>query len=202
MGGAILVVGGLFSFVAGVLHPQGSGGSFHDATASLLASPRWTVTHWFALIAAIVVTWALWLLIDDGWAAGSVAARAGSRLVLLAGVFMAVEFAVELAAKSEAANYAAGNPAPLTALTDPMQSVGWPAWMAGFVLLAVGVPAAAAMGIGGITVEGLQIVAVGPLFIGGALLSLWLVWAGMVTARSGRAMAPAPSSAMQDAAAD
>ncbi len=213
LGGAILVVGGVLFFVAGVLHPQASRGSFHDATASILASPTWSVTHWLALIAAIVVTWAIWLLMDDGWAEGSVAAWAGARLVLLAGIFMAVEFAVELTAASEATNSAAGNPAPLTALTDPMQTVGWPAWMLGFVLLAVGARAAAprmvraagvlgaaAMGVGGITVEGLQIVAVGPLFIGGALLALWMVWAGVVALRGRREMAGAPSPATRGAA--
>jgi len=125
--------------------------------------------------------------------------------VILAGVFMAIEVAVELAAAGEAADYAAGRAAPLTALTEPMQAVGWPAWMLGFVLLAlgghatapgavriIGAVGAAAMGVGGILVEGLKIVDAGPLFIGGALLAVWMTWAGVVAVRSRRDTAAAP----------
>jgi hypothetical protein len=210
--GAILVVGGILFFVAGAIHPQGARGSFHDTIASYLASSAWPLAHWLALISTIVVLWAIWLLVDDGWVEGSVAAWAGARLVLLAGVFMAVEFAVELTAAHEAANYASGNAAPLALLTEPMQTVGWPAWMVGFALLAlgarasaprvvrlIGVIGAAAMGVGGITVEVLKIVATGPLFIGGALLAFWMVWAGVVAVRGQRAIAATLSPATREA---
>lgn len=196
-GGLVLSVGGILYFVAGFLHPQGARGDFHQTIASYLADPRWPLPHWLALISGLIIVWAIWLLADTGWGDGSVAAWAGARLAVLAGLFMAVEFAVELSAASEAASYAAGGAVPLALLTEPMQAVGWPAWMAGFVLLALGVRAsiplavrivgaigAAAMGVGGIAVEGLKIVGAGPLFIGGALLAIWMVWAGVVAFRN------------------
>jgi hypothetical protein len=82
------------------------------------------------------------------------------------------------------------------ALVEAMQTVGWPAFMLGFVVLIAGLPASApaavrlagvlgatAMGLGGFLTEGLHVLAAGPLFIGGNLLALWLVWVGVAVLR-------------------
>jgi hypothetical protein len=201
-GGALLALGGVAFFLAGAVHPQGSNGSFAEATAGMLASPTWSAAHWLAVASALAVVWALWLLLDSGWLADSLVGQAGARLVLVAGPFMAVEFAAELAARPEAAAYAAGAPTPMGALVEAMQAVGWPAFMLGFVLLIAGLPSSApavvrlagavgalAMGLGGLLTEGLHLPAAGPLFIGGNLLAVWLVWSGVAAVRRGWASA-------------
>jgi hypothetical protein len=107
-----------------------------------------------------------------------------------------------LGAWPEAAAYAAGAPTPMGALVEAMQAVGWPAFMLGFVLLIAGLPSTApaavrlagavgalAMGLGGLLTEGLQLPAAGPLFIGGNLLAVWLVWSGLAAVRRGWATA-------------
>lgn len=199
-GGALLTLGGSAFFLAGVLHPQGGNRPFAETMAGMLASPTWAAAHWLAVTSALAIVWGLWLLLDGGWIGASLVGQAGARLVLVAGSFMAVEFMAELAARPEAAAYAAGSPGPMGALAEAMQAVGWPAFALGFVLLITGLhssaPAAVrlagvvgalAMGLGGILTEGLHLVAAGPLFIGGNLLAVWLVWSGVAAVRRGRA---------------
>jgi len=202
LGGAVLALGGVGSFLAGALHPQGPSGTFPEAMASMLASPTWQAAHWLAVASTLTILWALWLMLDSGWTKDSLVGQAGARLVLLAGLFMAVQFAVELAAAPEASAYAAGTAAPMGGLVEAMQAVGWPAFMLGYVILIFGVPTSApaavraagvvgasAIGLGGFLTEGLHIAAAGPLFIGGNLLALWLVWSGIAAARHGQATA-------------
>src|SRR5579859_7485136 len=114
-GGAIFALAGVAFFLAGALHPQGPSGTFPEAMASMLASPTWAVAHWLAVAATLALVWALWLLVDGGWTQGSLVGQAGARLILVAGLFMAVEFAAELAAAPEAAAYATGAAAPMGA---------------------------------------------------------------------------------------
>ena len=202
IGGGLLALSGLGLFLAGAAHPQGASGNFSQTMASMLASPTWPIAHWLAIGSALTIVWAVWLLADSGWTTASVFSQLGARLVLVAGLFMAVEFAVELAAIPEAAAYAAGAPTPLGTLVESMQAIGWPAFMLAFVLLIAGLPSSApaavrlvgvigatAMGLGGLLTEGLHLVVAGPLFIGGNLLALWLVWAGVVVVRRGQATA-------------
>src|ERR1041384_722674 len=134
-GGALLALGGLGFFLAGAVHPQGATGTFSETMASMLGSPTWPLAHWLALGSGLIILWAVWLLVDSEWTAASTLGHVGARLVLVAGLFMAVEFAVELAAMPEAAAYAAGAPTLMGALVEAMQSLGWPAFMLGFVLL-------------------------------------------------------------------
>jgi hypothetical protein len=199
-GGGLLALGGLGFFLAGALHPQGATGTFSETMASMLANPTWSAAHLLAVVSTLMILWAVSVLVDSGWTTTSLLGHLGARLVVVAGLFMAVQFAVELAAAPEAAAYTAGAPTPMGTLVEAMQAVGWPAFMLGFVLVIVGVPTsapaavrlagmlgAAAMGLGGVLTEGLHLVAAGPLFIGGNLLALWLVWGGLATVRGGRA---------------
>lgn len=207
--GAVFGVGGVALFVTGLLHPQGEhGGSFHNTIAAFLQDPKWPATHWLAISAVIPVACALWLLIDDGWTDGSGLARAGGRLLLIALPFMAVEFAVEIASESAANAYAAGQVVPLVNLTEPMQTVGFPAMGLGFAALALGLRSAAprplailaAIGgvvtsVGAVLVEGFHQTAFGPTFVGLALPTLWMVWAGgrLAIARPARVREPLPT---------
>ena len=193
IGGWILALGAVLGFFAGALHPQGSSSpDFHATIARMLGSAQWPAAHWLAIIYALVATWALWLLLDGGWLAEFPVAWAGARLALVAQLFMAVQYAVELASRVELPLYASGQPASLVALVEPMQAAGWPALGIGYVLIALGARVSAplpvriagalggaAFAVGGIVVEGFHVVAAGPLFAAGGLAMIWLCWSGV-----------------------
>jgi hypothetical protein len=93
--------------------------------------------------------------------------------------------------------YSSGQAAPMVDLVDAMQAVGWPALGLGFGLVAFGTPAltprwvavlgvvgAASVGMAGLLAQGLHLLQAGVLFLGGNLLALWMVWAGIRVARS------------------
>lgn len=194
--GVALVVGGILDFVAGILHPQGSDGSFHATIAEMLKNPRWPAAHWVAIAAFAVLATGVWLLADTRAARHSTLARIGARMLQVGAGIMIVEVAVEIASRQEAAGYAAGSPAPLVSLTEPLQTIGWPAFGFGLAALALGLRSVAprligllgaigglGMALGGVLTMGFHVTAAGPLFILGALTALWLVWAGVSFAR-------------------
>jgi hypothetical protein len=198
--GVGLVVGGVLDFIAGFLHPQGpdGNGSFHATIAAMLNDSKWPAAHWIGLVSFAVTAWAVWLLIDTGLTRLSVVAQMGARLFQVGLAVMIVEVAVEIAARPEAAAYAAGRTAPLVDLTQPLQTVGWPLLGLGLAVLAlglrVGVPrlvgvlgaiGGMAFAIGGVLTMGAHLAGAGPLFMFGAFTALWLVWTGVrLTARS------------------
>lgn len=203
LGGLLLAAGGVGFFLAGVLHPQPHSGvqGFRDATISMLSHPLWPLAHWIALVTGLLLAWAVWMLVDAGWVAGSVAARAGARLAIVSTLLMTVQWAVEVAARGALEAYSANVAAPMVDLIDVMQAVGWPGLGLGFGLLAagvrgaaprwvagLGVVGAAAVGLAGPLAQGLHILPAGVLFLGGNLLALWMVWAGIATARDHRAI--------------
>lgn len=216
LGGTLLAIGGIGFLLAGALHPQAANAtSFDAAMVSMLSSPRWPAAHWTAAVTGVVLAWALSLLIDGGWGRDSLVARAGARLAILATLFMTVEWAVELAAHAALGGYAGGRPVPMATLVDAMQGVGWPALGLGFALLAVGAAASAprwvralgaaggvAIGLAGLLAQALHILQAGVLFLGGHLLALWMVWAGVRLARTARepATCPPPASLRSPAA--
>ena len=203
--GVILAFAGVMGLLAGAFHPQGgTGHDYHQVVTAMLGSAQWPLAHWVAIVYSISATWALWLLLDGLWMREYPVAWAGARLATLAGVFMAVEFAVELASRVEVGAYAAGQPASLLSLVEPMQAIGWPALGIGYALLALGSPASApllvraagALGatafvVGGVLVEGFRLAAFGPLFAVGGLAFIWLIWAGAKLAFGRAAMADA-----------
>jgi hypothetical protein len=203
--GLVLTLAGLLFTLAGILHPQGHGDDFTTAVSSMLNSAQWPIAHWIALTSALLLVWAVWLLHDSGLIGRSGIGNAGARLTILGGVFMAVQFAVELAAHSEATALAAGQPHPMTELTESMQSVGWPAWALGLGLLilgtaglvprvvtALGIIGAIAFGFGGLLTMGFEMPQAGILFPFGGFVGLWIVWAGIQLTR-GRSATEAAS---------
>ena len=208
--GATLVAGGIFDLVAGVLHPQGAkgDGSYRATTAAFLADPKWPAAGWTAIATFALLAWGIWLLVDTGVTRRLVIAHGGARLLQVGAAVMIVAAAVEIAARQEAAVYAAGGAAPLVWLTAPLQTIGWLAFGTGFAALALGLRSVAprlvgilgaagglAMAAAGVLTEGFRLVAAGPLFILGALTALWLVWAGvsLVRAKPADAAGPMPS---------
>jgi len=208
--GATLVAGGIFDLVAGVLHPQGAkgDGSYRATTAAFLADPKWPAAGWTAIAAFALLAWGIWLLVDTGVTRRLVIAHGGARLLQVGAAILIVAAAVDIAARQEAAVYAAGGAAPLVWLTAPLQTIGWLAFGTGFAALALGLRSVAprlvgilgaagglAMAAAGVLTEGFRLVAAGPLFILGALTALWLVWAGvsLVRAKPADAAGPMPS---------
>lgn len=203
LAGTGLAAGAVGFALAGALHPSSSAGSLREATTEILRDPAWPVPHWIGLVTMLLLATTAWLLVDAGVTRGSAAAQAGARLAIVATLFMAVQSAAEVAAPAALASLEAGEEAPLITLIEAMQAVGWPAFAAGWILLglgcgrslaprpvvALGVAGAAALGVAGILVEGLGIVAAAPLFSLGGLLALWLLWAGI---RLVRTSAPRP----------
>jgi hypothetical protein len=193
-GGRLLIVAGIGFFLASAIHPHGTHEpGFTAAMAALVASPAWSVAHWIALPTLVLLVWALWLLADGGWTASSAVAHAGCRLAMAGALLMSVEVAVEIAAPGAAK---AGQVMPLLAVMDPLQTIGWPVICAGLLLAAIAVPHSAprlvvaigvigaiAMSLAGILVQGLHVLVLGPLFLGGNLLAIWIVWAGVRLAR-------------------
>jgi hypothetical protein len=207
--GVALVAGGIFDLVTGVLHPQGTrgNGSFRATIAGFLQDPKWPAAGWTEIATFALLAWGIWLLVDTGVTHRLVIARGGARLAQVGAAVMIVEAAVEIAARQEAAVYAAGGPAPLVWLTAPLQTIGWLAFGTGFAALALGLRSIAprlvgilgaagglAMAAGGVLTEGFRLVDAGPLFILGALTALWLVWAGVSLVRAEPAPAAGPVS--------
>lgn len=186
VGALCLTVGGLGFLITGALHPHVDGPTDYKVVLStMLSAPIWVAAHEIAIVTGLVLAMALWLLIDAGFGRESLWSFLGSRLALVATMFMTVEFSVEAAAKASPV---------LLALVDPMQSTGWPALGLGYALLAagarnsaplavrcIGVVGAAAMGLAGIVVVALHILYLEPLFLGGFLLAVWMMWAGVRT---------------------
>jgi hypothetical protein len=183
------------------------------ATIAMLAESTWAVAHWSALVTMLLLATTVWILVDAGITHGSAAAQAGARLTILASLFMAVQSAAEIAAPAAREALLAGEEAPLVTLIEAMQTVGWPAFSAGWILLAIGcgralaprpvvalaVIGAAAMAVGGVLVEGFGIIGARGLFQLGGLVALWLLWAGIrlvrtsATQAGSRAAEPVPS---------
>jgi hypothetical protein len=199
MAGVTLVAGGIFDLVAGILHPQGArgNGSYRATIAAYLQDPKWPAATWTEIAAFALLAWGVWLLIDTGVTRRSAIAHGGARLLQVGLTVMIVEAAVEIAARPEAAVYAAGGAAPLVWLTAPLQTIGWLAFGAGFAALALGARSVVprpvgilgavgglGMAVGGVLTEGFRLVDAGPLFILGALTALWLVWAGVSLVRA------------------
>jgi hypothetical protein len=213
--GVFLVVGAVGFGLNGALHPSASAGSFREATIDILQQPIWPIPHWIGLVTMLLLATTVWLLADSGVTRRSVTAHVGARLLVVASLFMAVQAAAEIMAPSEVPALVAGDPAPLTGLLEVMQTVGWPAFSAGWILLAVGcgrslaprlvialnVAGAAAMGLAGVLVEGFGMVAAAPLFQLGGLQVIWLLWAGIRLARDRwTELAPSPTRTQSDVA--
>lgn len=197
--GVALGAGGIVDLVAGVLQPQGArgNGSYRVTIAAFLADPKWPAAAWTAIAAFALLTWGVWLLVDTGLTRRPVIAHCGARLAQVGAAVMIIEAAAGIAARPEAAAYAAGGSAPLVWLTVPLQTIGWVAFGTGFAALALGLRSVAprlvgilgaagglAMAAAGVLTEGFRVVTAGRVFILGALTALWLIWAGVSLIRA------------------
>src|SRR5690242_8932613 len=138
--GILLAVGGILFFIGGIMHPHSAALSPRLSVLEMLHSPLWNYAHWLAFISVVLTILALWLLLDEPWGRKSILARVGSRLTIIGGLFMLVEFAVELAAHSALNALAAGGGVSIFSLFAAVHALGWPTLGAGFIVLVLGVP--------------------------------------------------------------
>lgn len=196
--GILLAIGGILFLIGGILHPHSTAIASRPSILAMLHSHSWNYAHWLAFVSDVLIILALWLLLDEPWIEDSVTARVGARLTIIGGFFMMVEFAVELAAHGAMPALAAGAAPTMFNLFATMHVAGWPTFGAGFIVLIIGVPRTApfviriigiigalAMGLAGVLVAGFFLTQFGWLFIGGILLGIWIIWAGIQIA-SGR----------------
>jgi hypothetical protein len=112
---------------------------------------------------------------------------------------------VEVAMRTAAGPYAAGTPVPMVRLSETLYAGCLPALMLGALMInlgsprltprgvrAVGAVGMVALGFAGPLVDGLHHIALWPLYLGGVLACIWIVWAGAGKAlRPGTVTAPA-----------
>ena len=63
--GALLAIGGILFFIAGVLHPHSMAVAARLSVLSMLASPLWIAAHWVSYISIVLIILAIWLLLDE-----------------------------------------------------------------------------------------------------------------------------------------
>jgi hypothetical protein len=196
-----LVAAGLLMAAGGILHPHAdTGAGYEAALAGMFEASAWTMSHGLALVGFLLLALSAATLVRErghGWP--SSLRLAGWAVAVGAGLAV-VESVPHLLASSEADALLRGGSTPLTdlhallgAVTTPMLGLS----LAAFALLSArdrvlgnGRVAAAVAVVGGLayTLAGPLMLltkdpAFSPLFAGSAALAIWLVLAGVRTAR-------------------
>lgn len=205
-GGVVFAVGGVVTAAGNILHPTGGSVSYHSSIASQLANPVGTPAAWMTLVGSLLIAWGLWVLADGPWRDAGPAVRIGARLGVLGSAMLVVESAVTLAMRTAAVPYAAGTVVPMVRLSEVLYAGCLPALMLGAILVNLGSARLApvvvrilgaigmvALGLAGPLVDGIHTIALWPLYLGGALVCLWIVWAGVHQAMLGEGSSPRAS---------
>lgn len=201
LGGAIFALGGLCTLVGSALHPTGGSSDYHASIAAQLAKPIGTPAAWLTLVGSLLICWAMWALLDSAWHDSPPLVRLGARLAIIGGVLLTVESAATLAMRTAAAPYAAGTPVPMVRFSEVLYAGCLPALMLGALLINLGSPRLApravrvigaigmvALGLAGPLVDGTHDIALWPLYLGGVLTCVWIIWAGVRQATLGAGM--------------
>jgi hypothetical protein len=202
-GGALFAGGGLVTAAGNLLHPTGGSASYHSSIARQLANPVGTPAAWLTLVGSLLIAWGLWVLADGAWRHTGPAVRIGARLAVIGSAMLVVESAVTLAMRTAAAPYAAGTLVPMVRLSEVLYAGCLPALMLGAILVNLGSTRLApvvirilgaigmvAMSLAGPLVDGIHTIALWPLYLGGALVCLWIVWVGVHQAMLGGGDSP------------
>ncbi|MGH3444578.1 MAG: hypothetical protein ACRDPB_04310 [Nocardioidaceae bacterium] len=211
-GGIIFAAGGAFTLVGSALHPTGGSSDYHASIAKQLAAPIGTPAAWLTLIGSLLIAWGVWVLLDSAWREGPPMVRIGGRLAVLGSAMLVVESAVALAMRTAASAYAAGTPVPMVRLSEALYAGCLPALMLGALMLNLGSPRLApvfvrtigavgmvALGLAGPLVDGAHNIALWPLYLGGVLACIWIIWAGVRQATSVLEPAPMAATLVQEA---
>jgi hypothetical protein len=191
-GGIIFAVGGALTLVGSALHPTGGSSNYHASIAKQLAKPIGTPAAWLTLAGSLLIAWALWVLLDSAWRNGSPVVHLGARLAIIGSVLLTAESAATLAMRTAAVPYAAGTPVPMVRLSEALYAGCLPALMLGALMVNLGSPRLApkfiqvigaigmvALGLAGPLVDGAHNIKVWPLYLGGVLVCVWIIWAGV-----------------------
>jgi hypothetical protein len=190
--GIVFAAGGAFTLVGSALHPTGGSSNYHDSFAAQLANPIGAPANWLTLIGSLLLAWGVWMLLDSAWRNAPGLVRAGARLAIVSSAILVIESGASLAMRTTAAAYAAGTPVPMVRLSETLYPACLPALMLGALLLnlgnrrlapavvrIVGAVGMVALGLAGPFVDGLHIIALWPLYLGGVLTCIWIIWAGV-----------------------
>lgn len=196
IGGGVFAVGGAFTLVGSAMHPTGGSGDYQASIAEQLANPIGTPAAWLTLIGSLLLAWGVWTLMDSAWRQAAPVVRAGARLAIIGASLLVVESAATLAMRTVAEQYAAGAPVPMVRLSEALYAGCLPALMLGVLLVnlggrrlapvairVIGAVGMVALGLAGPLVDGIHIIALWPLYLGGVLVCIWIIWAGVREAR-------------------
>lgn len=196
-----LAVAGLLMAAGGILHPRADTGAGYDgALAGMFEASAWTASHALVLFGFLLLALSMATLVRKqgrGWSSGL---RLAGWAVTVGAGLAAVESVPHLLASSEADALRSGAATPLTDLHAILGAVTTPLVGLSIAALAVmsardrtlgnGRVAAAVAVAGGLayTLAGPLMLltkdpAFSPLFAGSAALAIWLVLAGVRTAR-------------------
>ena len=196
-----LAVAGLLMGAGGILHPHAdTGAGYEEALAGMFEASAWTLSHGMALLGFLLLTVSAVTLVRElgpGWPSGL--RLAGWAVVLGAGLAV-VESVPHLLASSEADALLRGEATPLTnlhamlgAITTPVLGLSVAALALvsarervlgnGRIAAAVAVAGGLAYALAGPLMVLTKDPAFSPLFAGSAGLAVWLVLAGVRTAR-------------------
>jgi hypothetical protein len=204
-GGIMFAAGGACTLLGSALHPTGGSSDYHASIAKQLASPIGTPAAWLTLVGSLLIACGLWVLLSSVWRRGSAAVQLGTRLSIIGSLMLVVESATSLAMRTAAAPYAAGTPVPMVRLSEALYAGCLPALMLGALMVNLGSPQLApkvvriigavgtvAIGLAGPLVDGAHNITLWPLYLGGVLTCVWIIWAGLHEALQGRTLTTAP----------
>jgi hypothetical protein len=204
-----LAAAGLLMAAGGILHPHAdTGADYETALAGMFEASAWTASHAMVLLGFLLLALSMATLVRErgrDWPAGL---RVAGWAVAIGAGLAVVESVPHLFASSEADALLSGEATPLTDVHALLGAVTTPVVGLSLAALAVlsardrvlgnGRIAAAVAVAGGLayTLAGpLMLItadpAFSPLFAGSAALAVWLVLAGVRTARRERADVPA-----------
>lgn len=202
IGGLVFAVGGVFTLVGSALHPTGGSADYHASIAAQLANPIGTPAAWLTLIGSLLLAWGLWMLVDSAWCQASSLVQAGARLAVIGSTLLVAESAATLAMRTAVSPYSTGTPVPMVRLSEVLYAGCLPALMLGALLVnlgsrrlapvairVVGAVGMVTLGLAGPLVDGIHIIALWPLYLGGVPVCIWIIWAGVHEARGEQARA-------------
>lgn len=212
-GGFAFAAGGVCTLIGSALHPTGGSSDYHASIATQLADPIGTPAAWLTLVGSLLIGCGLWVLLGSRWRARPPVVQLGARLAIIGSLMLVVESAATLAMRSAASAYAAGTPVPMVTFSESLYAGCLPALMLGALMVNLASPRLApvpvriigavgtvAIGLAGPLVDGAHHIALWPLYLGGVLTCVWIIWAGLLEAFQGSTLpttesAPLPQQA-------
>jgi hypothetical protein len=204
-----LAAAGLLMAAGGILHPHAdTGASYESALAGMFEASAWTMSHAMVLLGFLLLSLSMATLVRERGHDWPLGLRLAGWAVAISSGLAVVESVPHLFASSEADALLSGDATPLTdlhallgAVTTPVVGLSLAAFAVlsardrvlanGRIAAAVAVAGGLAYALAGPLMLITADPAFSPLFAGSAALAVWLVLAGVRTARREREDVPA-----------